>query len=395
MASLYRKFKRATVYVSEGIRRSLQITQEGCRIESASSRAEFHFEEVDHALRLYLPKDEAERDVCFESDLPRGLCTFLGLADPVASAVIGSVFRKDNPVVISRILEKAGVSQTDCDFAALDEELTTSENESDTETLTDATRNIRLSTPDFDPRLYTPSSGARWRQRYPGGESLEGVRDEIMPSSSGPERQAEVQEAAYNRILEHVVDVARQRVLSGVFESTGYSVGNTIATEALPGEIFQTAFTTRTQERDFKIGAAGELYIFEYLKGLGLPRFDWINWKSEIRDRVKIHAEYHDIEKYNDRRAIADIEYLDDSGTLTRFLIQKGHLAQGLWGNEKPLYHIEVKTTTSSNWQEPFFMSKAQERHVRLPSLQVRYRLRGGRFTTSALKMAKRVRVST
>lgn len=217
---------------------------------------------MDHALRLYLPKDEAERDVCFESDLPRRLCTFLGLADPVASAVIGSVFRKDNPDVISRILEKAGVSQTDCDFAALDEELTTSENEPDTETLVHATSNIKLSTPDSDPRPYTPSGGARWRQKIPGGESLEGVRDEIMPSSSGPERQVEVHEAAYNRILEHVVDVARQRVLCGVFESTGYSSGNTIATDALPGEIFQTAFTVRTQERDFKIGAAGELYMF-------------------------------------------------------------------------------------------------------------------------------------
>lgn len=382
------------VYVSDGIRRSLQITQDGRRIESASSRADFHFEEAEGGLRLYLPKDEAERDVCFESDLPRRLCTFLGITDPSASGVIGGVFRKDNPVVIDRILEKAGVSQNDCDFAALDEELGTSEAESDVDHVVETTSNIRLSTPSSGPRPYTPSGWLERRERHSGSESAD-VRDEIIPASSYQERQGEAQETAYKRILEHIVNVVRQRVLSGVFESTGVPIESPVATEALPQEIIRTAFATRTQERDFKVGAAGELYMFEYFKGLGLPRFGLENWKSEIRDRVKIHAEYHDLEKYNDRSAIADFEYLDHSGTLTRFLIQKGHLALGLWVSERPLYHIEIKTTTSSNWQEPFFMSKAQERHVRTSTLQAWYRLHGIRFVTTVSKMAKGVRAST
>ena len=361
---LYRKFKRAIVYVSDGIRRSLQITQDGRSIESATSRADFHFEETEGGLRLYLPKDEAERDVCFESDLPRRLCTFLGITDPGASSVIGGVFRKDNLIVINRILEKAGVSQNDCDFAALDVDLGGSEAESDAETLVKATSNIGLFTPSPGPRPYKPSGWPKWRERLSRSENVD-VRDEIMPQG----RQVDAQEIAYERILEHVVNVVRRRVLSGAFESPGVSIESPVASEALPQEIIRTAFATRTQERDFKVGAAGELYMFEYLKGLGLPRFGLENWKSEIRDRVKIHADYHDLEKYNDRSAIADIEYLDDSGTLTRFLIQKGHLAKGLWVSERPLYHIEIKTTTSSNWQEPFFMSRAQERHVRTSTL--------------------------
>ena len=358
------------VYVSDGIRLLLQITQDGRSIESASSRANFHFEEAEGALRLYLPKNEAERDVCFESDLPRRLCTFLGIIDPGASGVIGGVFRKNNPLVIDRILEKAGVSQIDCDFAALDKELGASEAELDVETLVEATSNIRLSTPGSGPRPYTSSGGARWRERHSRSEIAEDVRDEIMPSSSHQEKQIEAQETAYKRILEHVVNVARQRVTLGIFESTGFSTENPAATEALPQDSIRTAFAPRSQDRDFKVGAAGELYMFEYLKGLDLPRFNLDNWKSEIRDRVKIHADYHDVEKYNDRSAIADIEYLDDTGTLTRFLKQKGHLTQGLWDSERPLYHIEIKTTTSSNWQEPFFMSKAQQRHVRTFTLQ-------------------------
>ena len=191
-----------------------------------------------------------------------------------------------------------------------------------------------------------------------------------MLSPSYQERDRDAQETAYKRILENVVNVARQRVHSGVLESIGFSFPGPGVITALPQKTIREAFATRTQERDFKVGAAGELYMFEYLKGLGLPRFGIENWKSEIRDRVKIHANYHDLEKDNNRSAIADIEYLDDSGRLTQLLIQKGHLARGLWDIERPLYHIEVKTTTSIDWQEPFFMSKAQERHVRTFILQ-------------------------
>jgi len=378
------------VYVSDGIRRSLQIAQDGRSIESASSRANFHFEEAEDALRLYLPKDEVERDVCLESDLPRTVCTFLSITDSGAPGVIGAVFRKDNPAVIDKILENAGVGQVDCDFAALDEELGASEAGSDVETLVEATSNIRLPTPSSDvetlveatsnirlsppssgPRSYTPSGWARWRERQSGSESAEDVRDRILPNPSYQERQRDAQETAYKRVLEHLVNVARQRVHSAVFESTGVSIQGPVATTALPQEIIREAFATRTQERDFKVGAAGELYMFELLKGLGLPRFGLENWTSGIRDRVKIHAEYHDLEKSNNRSAIADFEYLDDSRRLTQFLTQKGHLPQGLWDSERPLYHIEVKTTTSSDWQEPFFMSKAQKQHVRTSIRQV------------------------
>ena len=391
---MYRKLKRATVYVSDGIRRSLQITQNGRSIESASSRADFHFEEAESALQLYLPKDEAERDVCFESDLPRRLCTYLAINDPGASAVIGGVFRKDNPVVIDRILEKAGVSQYDGDFAALDEEFEPSKIDSDIDTLVEATGSIRPSTPISGPRSYTPSGWARWREDRPGSESAKPVRDEVMPSSSRQE-QREPQDIAYKRLLEHVVNVARRRVLAGVVEPIGLWDENLVATEALPQDIIQTAFATRTQERYFKVGAAGELYVFEYLKGLDLPRFGLENWKSEIRDRVKIHTDYHNVEKYGDRSAIADLEYLDDSGTLTRFLIHKGYLGWSLWDCKRPLYHIEIKTTTSSNWQEPFFMSKAQERHVRTSTLQFEYCLHGIRFMTNVSNMTKQIRAST
>ena len=347
------------------------------------------------SLKLYLPKDEIERDVCFESDLPRRLCAFLGLDDPGASGVIGSVFRKDNPAVIDRILEKAGVGEVDCDFAALDEEPGASEFESeiesevepevesDVETPDKAIGNVRLSTLSPGARRYTPSSRARQGERQFEIEKVEDVGSKSVSNLIYQEAEGKAQETAYKRILENVIDAARRRAHPDAFEPTGFSVWDSASTEELSQESIREAFPTRTQERDFKVGAAGELYMYEYLKRLGLTHFDWNNWKSGLKGRVKIHAAYRDLTIDYDGAAIADIEYLDESRGLTRFLIKKGHLAQRLWDDERPLYHIEVKTTTSSNWQETFYMSKHQEQHVRSSVLQACNCLLGVRVNKS------------
>jgi hypothetical protein len=108
--------------------------------------------------------------------------------------------------------------------------------------------------------------------------------------------------------------------------------------------------------------------VFEYLNGLNLPGFGLHSWVSSIRDRVSVHPDYCGIEKVSDGAALADIEYADYEGKLTEFLIKKGHLEQGLWAHERPRYHLEVKATTSANWQEPFYLSKAQEFHVKIPT---------------------------
>ena len=104
--------------------------------------------------------------------------------------------------------------------------------------------------------------------------------------------------------------------------------------------------------------------MFEYLKTLELPEFGLECWKSSIRHHVKSHPDYMDIENIYDRYALTDIEYKDKEGKLTRFLIRKGHLDGSMWADKRPFYCIEVKATTSANWQEPFYMSKSQERDV-------------------------------
>ncbi|KFY91247.1 hypothetical protein V500_04776 [Pseudogymnoascus sp. VKM F-4518 (FW-2643)] len=116
-------------------------------------------------------------------------------------------------------------------------------------------------------------------------------------------------------------------------------------------------------ERNCKIGAAGELYIFELLSHLRLSdgsllRFPRCNWQSNIRKYVNVHPAYSDLMSWDEPKT-SDIVYSDISSVLTGLLIDKGYLNRDVWGGAEPKYFIEVKTTVSS-YDTPFYMSKAQ-----------------------------------
>ncbi|KAI8956044.1 hypothetical protein F4801DRAFT_595377 [Xylaria longipes] len=104
-------------------------------------------------------------------------------------------------------------------------------------------------------------------------------------------------------------------------------------------------------ERDHKVGAAGELNVFELLSHLseshGIPAFTRHNWKGNIRKYVTVHPEYADMEEWRWKKT-SDITYWDIQSTLTCELIEKGFLARDAWEGKRPNYFIEVKTTTSA-----------------------------------------------
>lgn len=383
---MYRKFENARVFLSDGIRTSLRILQSGASIEGISSRANIHVAEEGEsaALTFYLPKDEVQRDVCLESSLPRRICEFLDITDARAPEVIGAIFRKNNAIVIEKIIEMAGVSQVDCDFASFDKQIDLpetdvseheasvaglsegdiSEDHADIEEVVETTSSLKPfspNSPQSSGLLTQPVTLSKTRTTL----AITGdVRRQNLPSPLHQISPEANQDVAYRKVLEDVVKLGRKRALSDNFQPPEASAGLVVEDKGLSSETIREAFAGRSLEQDFRIQAAGELHMFTYLKELGLPEFGLSNWCSEIRDRVKIHRDYHDIEPTNDRSAIADIEYRDVKGYFTKSLIKKGYLSQWMWDGQKPLYHIEVETTTSSNWQEPFFMSGIQEKQV-------------------------------
>ena len=302
-----------------------------------------------------------------ELDLPRRVGVFLGITDPEALAVLGAVLRKDDHVVLNKILDTLSVRQVDRDSTASGTEL-------------GAPPDVHIKAPvelsqteatihdESIPVHFAPSTWASDRQQRPVDGSINvGDLDEVsvLGSSIGA-IQLDAQQIVYKSILEHVVNVARQRALSGVFETNGGPIQGPLMTEALAPGVLQESFDTTTKDGRDRLGAAGEFYMFEYLKNLGLPDFGFENWKSSHRNKVRIHKEYRSMQEYFRDAAIADIEYEDHSGRLTQFLIQHGLLERDLWPNGGPVYLFEIKTTARSDWQTTFYMSKTQRDHVRI-----------------------------
>lgn len=71
-----------------------------------------------------------------------------------------------------------------------------------------------------------------------------------------------------------------------------------------------------------------------------------------------MHPEYANMQPWHGRET-ADITYEDQDGDLTDLLINKGYLAEEEWGDRKPQYYIEVKSTVGV-CSTPFYMSDSQ-----------------------------------
>jgi hypothetical protein len=271
--TLYRTLRRAAVYMSDSIGRSMRIIQNGRSIEGLRSQANFHLEEQEGSLKVYLPKDETDRDVCFERQFPRRLCKFLGIPDLAAESVIGSVLRKDKQSVIHRILDDVGVAKIDYDPSTLDQPSTEAVGstaiEREINDLITLTRDTRLSVPSLErmspetPPTEKSSFLAPLVERNLGPsndmDSLD-ASTALSPNSSTRQWNAP-NETVYTKILENVVSIARKRVEFDIFE-TGYSrIDHLPLVEALTDEVVGDAFRSRSYDRNFKLGAAGELYV--------------------------------------------------------------------------------------------------------------------------------------
>lgn len=105
--------------------------------------------------------------------------------------------------------------------------------------------------------------------------------------------------------------------------------------------------------------------MFEILSRLtpALPGFSDKNWLSTICHYVKIHDDYANITpKFGNTTII----YNDSEGSLTKLFVDKGYLDASLWLDKRPLYHLDVKSTTGP-CDDAFFMSGYQYRSVNNP----------------------------
>ncbi|KAI3541343.1 hypothetical protein CSPX01_07702 [Colletotrichum filicis] len=163
--------------------------------------------------------------------------------------------------------------------------------------------------------------------------------------------------AEYLRILNNVIFSARRRSFP--------DLGTTRTGQSAECVSTPTSSPWIPPGSDKKIGAAGELFVYELLSHLKppLPGFGMDDWQSTMRKHVAVHPEYSYVTPWEGQET-ADIVYDDRFGVLTEILIGKGYLERTKWIGKKPQYLIEVKTTPGDA-ARPFFVSKYQYNRMR------------------------------
>ncbi|KAL2827786.1 hypothetical protein BDW59DRAFT_160094 [Aspergillus cavernicola] len=346
------RLQRALVYMSGGFKKTLELCLNEVAATVQSDTGLVHVDNSRDELRVYIPRNPRDRQRCYSLHLPQALVRYFELRDAAASLMLQLVFVTAEDF-IGDLLDGNGIVGLPSGIPELSE-IDDVSPFGDTDTIDDI--------------LNTPGSSSESRE-----ESLEitsSHRTAVSPSPrpfmvhrpqpiSPDAAEPFVPETHYIQLLDDVIKLARQVPLVEALyrpEATVLGLG-TVAHEL--------AFGVRSQgqmEHDIKIGAAGELFVFELLLTHALPGFTLANWRSTIRKKVSVHPEYHDLLPWNGAET-ADIVYHDSNSALTTALIGMGYLSDARWHGANPTYYIEVKTTTGE-WDNAFFMSKSQYRRV-------------------------------
>ncbi|KAF2499755.1 hypothetical protein BU16DRAFT_504059 [Lophium mytilinum] len=349
--SMHQTLQNIDVYVSNAISKSVSIDQNGATVTVPQAIAYFHLDQVEGKLNLYVPQSKNNQRLCLSRELPITLLQHFGVPKDANGAELGSIITESSLFVIDGLLEQAGIIEV--------EGIMRPEDESEDEVSSPGTEDIARSTPGSTAQTRSSRHGTEPQApRTPPSQSSSTQESYPTPNSSQFDRAPSPPERPdlYQELLNAVVLQA---------ESLHHlpQKGQTILAPVL-GRLaigFDTSLAVHSSivgEREFKIGAAGELFVFEFLKGLALPNFTLRNWQSTIRHRVAVHERYHGLLRWIGSET-ADIVYLDRESTLTNLLIATGYLQASTWRHKTPEYYIEVKTTTGL-LDTPFYCSQAQ-----------------------------------
>ncbi|KAH8702222.1 hypothetical protein BGW36DRAFT_289384 [Talaromyces proteolyticus] len=395
---VYHKFRQALIYESDGFTKHLRLSYGDLTVNAVSDRGIFHLEDVHGTLILFVPRDDKQREKCYLTQLPNALERYLLIDNPGASKVFLLVIQASRHVLDDVLDEDGIVRIPESDLRSferaverdslgeeiyVDISIERPDSSSDTtyESVSEEPINNR---PNRSPstsfsvsnEIQSITSHSRSSSSYVAVDRAELLPE---PASLTAGRHSDglqndplaslTQASTYVRILDTVIVKARRTRIPSFYAR----IGTSSAAAGISREEHVSAFGVRSQNQlahDIKIGAAGELFVFEMLLNMGLPGFGRDNWKSNIRKEVCVHPAYHNLAPWNEAE-VSDISYKDSASVLTRIMIDNGYLPGSRWQGATPEYLIEVKSTTGA-WESAFFMSKSQYRRMQSHKLNPR-----------------------
>ncbi|KAF1816496.1 hypothetical protein P152DRAFT_428616 [Eremomyces bilateralis CBS 781.70] len=359
-AAAYERLQTMEILTSDGISQSVSLPPHGPSSTVQTDHAYFHLDHQENVLKLYVPKDKEDREICLSTELPIALLKHLGVEDHEQGRALGTVITASSLSVVEKILEHQGIISVE-GITRPQEELSPEPEARETVSTPISRLLSRSETPSTLASGIQSPSETLWRR----GAGLHSTPDPVpsdwdddvfsTPGTSvygvppGRPERLTLYRDLLDGVIRQAANLSDLPVAGQILQSP--SVPHMVATwDAIASSYFM--------ETDFKIGVAGELFVFELLQSLGLPDFGRHNWQSTIRGRAKVHKRYSDIQNWAGSET-ADIVYQDRDCTLTKLLVEKGYLRADVWADHSPEYYIEVKTTVST-LKTPFYCSQLQ-----------------------------------
>ncbi|KAJ5724661.1 hypothetical protein N7493_006389 [Penicillium malachiteum] len=376
---LYRLLRTAIFEVTDNIVSTLRIVQDGTPADVEETIAKLHISETSSGLTIYIPRDRKAQEICFCDILPKHIVEWL-MRDPTTQILepfgpdmlkIVIMMFSIHPFAIDSVLDREGI--TEVDIANEDnrfEDDSSSEDSFPQEDLAQSDGDDNGSSGhSVDIETASPQDFQPFTQyfaRHSSTTSYRSIPSEGHPTPRPLFNAPSPENLQYRNLLDHVLQAARQASFPSHGAFNMDQLNQALPQDEDPGQYegfdgpeVRISFLSDSQfERDKKVGAAGELYAFELLKGLLLPDWSDSNWPSTIRRYVTIHPDYATMTPWYGRET-ADIVYDDTQGLFTALLIDRGYMEASEWETMRPKYFIEIKTTTGP-LGTPFYMSKGQ-----------------------------------
>ena len=107
--SLYRRLLAADVYRSGGITKNISLSINAFTTSVVGASGNLHLEDDQNQLRLYVPEDGEERELCYLYQIPEKLASHLGMANTAAFRVLGDIVKASRSSLLKRLLDDHGI----------------------------------------------------------------------------------------------------------------------------------------------------------------------------------------------------------------------------------------------------------------------------------------------
>jgi hypothetical protein len=235
----------------------------------AQNTGHVHIQEHEGGWQIFVPQNRDAREICYVRELPRALASLLKITTLAAESI--SHVLNSRISVIDELLEIGGVGKApglDAPQRSNVENMDEDREEYEQEWLP-SRKSVQTTAEEVDPalresgrvptlpeRLGTPSSSSSGQEV--GRVSPSRIRTPLRSVSLAVPEEIVFTRNAYRELLDNVIRIARQAVLPHR-DAALSGIGR-----FHPGYVHDDAFGVRTQgqmNHDFKIGAAGELFV--------------------------------------------------------------------------------------------------------------------------------------